>query len=118
MEHLEDYGSLLNVILANSPSGEPTVGHYCTVALWTDRHVYDVVWVSDCKRKALIRRCIVTHDSTKEGGIGHQNWKIEQNDGGECVEIHLKNGSWFRTESGERVAIVFNVADEYYDWSF
>ena len=130
MKHLKNHGSLQNVILANSHAGVPEVGQRCTIALWTDRHVHDVVWVSDCKTKALIRECNVRLHPESQGGCGHQDWLIESNEKYPLATIKFQRGRWsyereytdsigrLRKAYDCKLAIVFNCESYYYDWTF
>lgn len=135
MKNLKNYGSFHNVLMANSDPGTPEVGKRCTKALWTDRSVYDVIWVSDDKRVALIRGTVaVATEEGKRQGIGHQSWEIKSQYGWGADTIAFWRGGWrYRTEYeetnskgkiqikyryGNKLAIMFNCESYYYDWSF
>jgi len=124
----KEHGSLQNVMLALTDSGTPQVGKRATIALWTDRYVIDIVWVSDDKKKCLVRR---TEATLKAGcTIGDQDWNIISREDWILETIVFWRGKWrFRTESdngkgtikhsyGNGLAIMFNVESYHYDWTF
>jgi len=49
-------GSLVNHLMSYDKN-MPEVGKGATELLWSDRHAYQVTWVSDDKKKCTIRRC-------------------------------------------------------------
>jgi hypothetical protein len=124
--NFKDYGSLQNAMFATSQFGTPIVGNRATIALWTDRFVVDVVWVSDNFRKCLIRRTEACAKSTASG-FGHQDWDIISHEEWTLDTIVLYRGAWYyeddtedpkKKKRGCKVAIKFNLEAYYYDWSF
>lgn len=96
----------------------PKVGDKCTMHLWSDSHACQVVRVSKSGKTMWIRRNVVVADSTKELGMGHQDWIIFENEfeGGEMKITLRKNGQWRESKSNTYVAL--GQWHEYYDWSF
>ena len=124
----KEHGSLQNVMLAMTDSGTPQVGKRATIALWTDRYVIDIVWVSDDKKKCLVRR---TDVKLKAGcTIGDQDWDIVSREDWSLETIVFWRSKWrFRVELdngagtikhsyGNRLAIMFNIESYHHDWSF
>ena len=70
------YGSLNNRIEEgrNYTGREIRVGDDVTEYLWSDRHPYYVTEVTNQKH-IKIHPYAVCADRSKEGGMGHQNWK-------------------------------------------
>lgn len=70
-----EYGSLNNMILGNNAKrkdNNPVVGEGATILLWTDRHAYDVVWVSDDCKQCMLESEI---HGTKELVFKYGRWK-------------------------------------------
>lgn len=71
------YGELTNRLEEgrNFTGREIRVGDDITMYLYSDRSCYYVVAVEDQKR-IKVRRYYHCADHEKEGGMGHQNWKL------------------------------------------
>lgn len=66
-------GSFTNYLMANN-SSVPEVGKGATVMHYSDRSVYEVVEVSEDKKRVRLQALEASWDRTKPGGEGHQNW--------------------------------------------
>lgn len=86
-------GSFQNQMMGNNAT-LPEVGKYATELMYSDRHPYKVVAVSKDYKKVEIEYLHHSWDETKEGGMGHQNWKFEES--GSVQTIVWKWGSWKR----------------------
>lgn len=82
-------GSFFNQLMAETKSA-PVVGEFATILHYTDRTVCKVVSIGDV---VTLERLEATHDTTKEGGHGHQNWVF--NETGVTFDLVQKNGQWF-----------------------
>lgn len=97
----------------------PKVGDKCTMHLWSDSHACQVVRVSPSGKTMWIKRNAVVADKTKEGGMGHQNWIIHENEFQSDHEMKItkrKDGKWRETRSNLYVSL--GQWHEYYDWEF
>ena len=96
----------------------PKVGDKCTMHLFSDSHACQVVRVSKSGKTMWVKRNVVTADKTKEGGMGHQNWILHENEfeGGEMKITLRRNGQW--RETGSNTYVALGQWHEYYDWSF
>ena len=97
----------------------PKVGDKCTMHLFSDSHACQVTRVSKSGKTIWIKRNKVTADKSKEGGMGHQNWILHENEFDSDYEMKVtkrKNGQW--RETGSNTFVVIGQWHEYYDWSF
>lgn len=56
---------------------KPEVGMPCTLHMYSDSQACEVVKVSKSGKTCWIRRNVVTVDPNSEGGIGHQEGKMD-----------------------------------------
>lgn len=96
-------GSLINQLMGNN-SSLPVVGKGATVMSYSDRHVYEVVEVSEDMKRVKLESLNAVGDPSKKNDIGHQNWIFEH-----FTEIVWRNGSW----KSERNIVEFDKA--YYE---
>lgn len=96
----------------------PKVGGKCTMHFYSDSEPCQVVRVSKSGKTMWIRENKTEHDKTKEGGMGHQNWLIHENEFvGDERKISLRrNGQWRESKTNTYVAL--GQWHKYYDWSF
>ena len=94
------------------------VGMKCTIHFYSDADPCEVVKVSKSGKTCYIRRNEVCHDPSKEGGMGHQNWLIHENEfEGDVMKItKRKNGQW--RETGSNCFVALGQWKKYYDWEF
>lgn len=117
------FGSEVNSLMGNSKDTTPEVGKGATIMLWTDRHAYEVMKVSEDKTKATIQR--YEAERTDDNGMSDsQQYKYEKL-GRIKKEIAFQWGKWRhiqRDENGKIVRnpinIMFGVKHEYHDYSF
>jgi len=104
--------------LVNAASDVPKVGGKCTIHLYSDANPCQIVRVSASGKTIWIRENKTEHDPTKEGGMGHQNWLIHENEfeGDEMKVTKRKNGQWRTT--GSNCFVVIGQWHKYYDWEF
>lgn len=84
-------GSFFNQLMSNN-SSIPVVGEGATRMHYTDRSCYNVVEVSKDGKKVKLEDLRATHDKTKEGGMGHQNWVLEPT--GNFTIVVWRNNAW------------------------
>ena len=112
-----DTGSLFNHLMAVSAAA-PVVGMGATLLLWTDRHAYTVVWVSDNgKRLNACRDRAIRIDNN--GMSDAQNYRYEKNPDSavECFSLR-KNGNWLHVGENRGSVLSLGSRREYYDHSF
>lgn len=97
--------------------GEVKVGMKCTEHCYSDAHACQVTWVSKSGKSMRIRHN--TYHVEGEGGIGHQDWVLHENEfeGPEIECTKRKNGQW-RTKGKYGNYIAIGQWHKYYDWSF
>lgn len=86
----QEYGSLNNIILGNRTKRKdnlPIVGEGATFLYWTDRHAYDVTWVSKDGRKCRLES--KTH-GTMELEFRYGKWKTFSTEVDFTKEMHEK----------------------------
>lgn len=72
----KEYGSLNNMILGNNAKrkdNKPVVGEGATILYWTDRHAYDVTWVSEDGKKCRLES---EEHRTMELEFRYGKWKV------------------------------------------
>lgn len=84
-------GSLVNSMYGNN-STVPKKGDWATICHYSDRSVVKVHAVSEDGKRVTLEYCDTTHDKTKEGGMGHQNWVHKPT--GAYYDIVYRNGAW------------------------
>ena len=96
----------------------PKVGDKCTMHLWSDSHACQVTRVSKSGKTMWIKKNKVKVDPNSDGGMGHQDWLIYENEfEGDEMKITLRrNGKW--RETGSNCYVSLGQWHEYYDWSF
>lgn len=72
-------GSFFNMVMGNN-STLPEVGKGATILLWTDRHAYEVMEVSDDKKSCIIEQYLPERVD-KLGMSDHQEYKYEKTNG-------------------------------------
>lgn len=107
-------GSFVNSLMGNN-SSIPKEGDWATICHYSDRSVVKVHKVSEGGKRVTLEYCDTTHDKTKEGGMGHQNWVHKPT--GHFYDIVYRNGAWRK----EVVSYVFTDefmkrADEAGSW--
>jgi hypothetical protein len=71
-----NHGNLINRIMGNNDI-LPEVGKGATELLYTDRHAYEVIEVSDDYKTVKLEVLNAIADKTKQLGEGHQEWILE-----------------------------------------
>lgn len=84
-------GNLINQLMANN-STLPEVGKGATELMYSDRHCYEVIEVSEDYKTVKIESLSAKHDPSKEGGMGHQNWILEPT--GQFSTVVWRNNKW------------------------
>lgn len=111
-------GSVFNHIMSMGDN-IPEVGKGATELLWTDRHAYFVLWVSDDKKECIIERAnaIRTDDL---GMSDSQDYRYERYEEGtvKAFRIRYTYGKWRNKETKGVMNIRFGFMREYYDFSF
>lgn len=85
-------GELMNQLMGNN-STEPKVGEGATILMYSDRHAYEVVSVSDDGNKCTIRKM----DAKYIGKcIGDESYEYSSNENGPTkdLEWNAKKGQW------------------------
>lgn len=73
---MKETGSLFNLLMGNNNT-LPEVGKGATILLWSDRHAYEVISVSEDKKEVVIQR----YDPERIDGLGMsdcQTYKYEK----------------------------------------
>ena len=91
----EKLGSLTNWIMGNNNTA-PKVGEGATELCWSDRHAYDVTFVSEDGKQCKIRPCIATRTDKNGCYTESQDYKYEPNLQAEEESLVYRNGSWRR----------------------
>lgn len=86
-------GSFFNQLRGNNTS-RPVVGKGATVMHYTDRSCYEVIEVSADGMTAKLEELDARHDSTKPGGMGHQNWILVPT--GRFITVSWRHNAWRR----------------------
>jgi len=77
----------------------PVIGCKCTIHYYSDSEPAQIVKISKSGKTAWIRTNVVTVDPNSEGGIGHQDWVIHED---EFCKIHdewdAKTGKYIKYE--------------------
>ena len=91
----ERLGSATNWMMGNNNT-EPKVGEGATELLWSDRHAYDVTFVSEDGKQCKIRPCIATRTDKNGYYTESQDYKYEPNPKAKETLLVYRNGSWRR----------------------
>jgi hypothetical protein len=112
------YGSLNNRLMEGAKSEAPSVGAGATVIAYSDRHPATIAEVVSPSR-FFIQRDTVTHDKTKPGGMGHQNWLItpDPKAARELVTLR-KDGKFHLGTSMQGSVVLVGVRQAHHDWEF
>lgn len=86
-------GSFINYMMGNNTS-LPEVGKGATVLMWTDRHAYEVLNVSEDSKRVVIQQYLPTR-SDNNGMSETQNYEYKELNGQDEV-IVWKWGAWRR----------------------
>lgn len=84
-------GSFFNQLMSNN-SSVPVVGKGATEMLYSDRHCYEVLEVSEDGKTVKMEVLDAEWDNTKPGGQGHQNWILKPT--GRFVTVQWRNNAW------------------------
>lgn len=85
-------GSFSNQMMGNN-STEPKVGEGATVLLYSDRHCYEVVSVSEDGNTAVLEALQAVANTDFKNGEGHQNWIL--NPTGHCSTVTWRKNAWY-----------------------
>lgn len=91
-------GSLVNQLMANN-STIPVVGKGATELLYSDRHCYEVVEVSEDKKTVKLQSLTAKADPNTSNDVGHQNWILEPT-------LHFSTVVWRRNKWNFRFKII------------
>lgn len=108
------YGSLVNLLTADTTSTAPIVGMGATELCWSDRHAWTVVEVSASGKTCKVQRDIATR-SDKNGMSESQSYDYAPDSSGEVIILRRnKRGQWVHKGT------VFKMGQrtEYHDDSF
>jgi hypothetical protein len=115
---MPQYGSFQNSIAARSTIGAPTpeIGMGATELMWSDRHAYTVVHVSQSGKRIIVQRDrAIRADSN--GMSESQSYTFVPQPDAPCITLSLrKNGQWKAVGGGSTFAIGYR--SEYHDFSF
>lgn len=100
-------GSFSNQMMGNNNT-EPKVGQGATVLLYSDRHCYEVVSVSEDGNTAVLEALEAVANPEFENGEGHQNWIL--NPTGQCSTITWRKNAWYWVHT--EVVFTKNFEDE------
>lgn len=101
MGRMKWYGSVQNRIHGQATSKTPKVGMGVTELLWSDRHAYEVIEVTDEKH---IKVRALKYTRTDNCGISeHQEYKYESDPEGTVKHLVFRNGRWRDRVEEERV---------------
>lgn len=84
-------GSVMNHLMSSN-STLPEVGKGCTILMWSDRHAYEVISVSEDKKRVVIQQYIAERVD-KNGMSECQEYKYEKLNG-HNEEIVWRNDAW------------------------
>lgn len=129
MKPNKDTGSFINMLMSNN-STVPEVGKGATVLLWTDRHAYEVIEVSNDKKRVVVQQYFPKRID-KNGMSESQEYEYKELSPVKEV-IVWKWGGWrferdvMKHQQGltkwvkkyPKVNIIWGVKREYYDYSF
>ena len=88
-------GSLTNWMMGNNNT-EPKVGEGATELCWSDRHAYDVTFVSEDGKQCKIRPCNSIRTDLHGYHSESQDYKYEPNLDAKEELLVYRNGSWRR----------------------
>ena len=91
----EKLGSIMNWMMGNNNTA-PKVGEGATELCWSDRHAYDVTFVSEDGKQCKIRPCIATRIDKNGYYTESQDYKYEPNLEAKETLLVYRNGSWRR----------------------
>ena len=115
--------NLTNILMSQNNT-TPTEGGLATVLRYSDRQVYFVNSVSQNGKQAIIERARpVRIDSL--GMTDAQQYSYERVPNQVTEEIKFSRGKWRKVytnwegkKTSEPISIIFDIADEHYDYSF
>jgi hypothetical protein len=84
-------GNFINQMMGNNAT-IPVVGQGMTELHYSDRSVYEVIEVSDDLKTVKVEYLEASHDKTKQGGMGHQNWVLTPT--GYFKTLVWRNNQW------------------------
>ena len=122
MKPTKETGSFINMMMSNN-STVPEVGKGATVLSWTDRHAYEVIEVSDDKKRVVVQQ----YNAKRIDGNGmsdSQEYEYKELNPKKEV-IVWRWGAW-RWERDKllmkriysKINIVWGEKREYYDYTF
>lgn len=85
-------GSFVNHMLSGTEA-MPVVGQGATILMWSDRHAYEVVSVSNDGRRAIIERCKTRIISGSEMD-GSAKYDLSETEGVK-TELRYRYGGWY-----------------------
>ena len=101
-------GNFINQMMGNNAT-IPVVGQGMTELHYSDRSVYEVIEVSDDLKTVKVEYLEASHDKTKQGGEGHQNWVLTPT--GHFRTIVWRNNKW--QIKGSEVVFTKELIKEY-----
>lgn len=108
------FGSVVNMVSAGDGKDErPTVGMGATELMWSDRHAYTVIWVSESGKTVRVQSDHAKRVDSN-GMSESQRYLFTPNPNGEIVTLRRGKRGW--VSKGRRFALGYR--DEYYDYSF
>ena len=117
------YGSLFNMLMADSAQAAPAVGDGATICGWSDRHAATVVGVAYFKsgaRAGQIRSVFVQQDkATRVDGNGRsdaQQYTYEADTTAPVRKFNVNKRGNYNDENG--TGLMIGARREYYDYSF
>lgn len=115
------FGSLSNLIAADSRSHSPEVGIGATMLSWTDRHAATVVSVSGDGQEVGVQRDIARRVDGGGPTDGGQRYEYTRDPDARIDTYTLRrNGNWVRKGEPMRngAVLMIGARDEFYDFTF
>lgn len=109
-----EFGSLNNMLMANSKPAAPKVGDGATILGWTDRHPATVVWVSPSGKTLHIQEDDAVR-TDKNGMSECQSYLFTPNPKAPVQVVRLTPKGW-KIVKGNRVLV--GQRGKYHDFSF
>lgn len=111
--HLKETGSLMNLLMGNNNTA-PVVGKGATICLYSDRHAYQVMEVSEDGKRIIMQQCNAKR-TDNEGMSECQEYDYSELNG-HNEEFVYRNGAWRRARKSVELTDSFSkyIAQETY----
>jgi hypothetical protein len=119
------YGSLFNLLQAESAQREPQIGDGATYLAWSDRYAYtivDVIHYVSGKQKGEVKAVVATRDIAKRtdsnGMSDSQGYEYTTNPDATRQTYTKRKDGKFILQGNTHGMLAIGYRDEYYDFSF